>query len=36
MTAKSKQKNIPGKLKDVIYDFEGGMNGLLNCLDTDM
>lgn len=36
MTAKSKQKNIPGKLKDIIYGLEGRMNGLLNCLDTDM
>lgn len=36
MTAKSKQKNIPRKLKDIIYGLEGEMNGLLNCLDTDM
>lgn len=34
--AKSKQKNIPGKLKDIIYCLEGEMNGLLNSLDTDM
>lgn len=36
MIAKSKQKNIPRKLKDIIYGLEGGMNGLLNSLDTDM
>lgn len=36
MTAKSKQKNIPGKLKDIIYGLVEEMNGPLNCLDTDM
>lgn len=36
MTTKSKQKNIPGNLKDIIYGLEAAMNGLLTCLDTDM
>lgn len=36
VTATSKQKNIPGKLKDIIYGLEGEMNDLLNCLDIDI
>lgn len=36
VTATNKQKNIPGKLKDIIYGLEGEMNDLLNCLDIDI
>lgn len=36
VTATSKQKNIPGKLKGIIYGLEGEMSDLLNCLDIDI